>query len=45
MSFLASLLLGTSVSLLTIGLWPRRPAPKQPSWTFVEEPGVPRTLH
>ena len=45
MSFLASLLLASSVSLLTIGLWPRSPAPKQPSWNFVEEPNVPRTLH
>ena len=45
MSFLASLLLASSVSLLTIGLWPRGSAPKQPSWQFVEEPNVPRTLH
>ena len=45
MSLLASLLLGSSVCLLTIGLWPCRPAPKQPSWQFVEEPGVPRTRH
>jgi hypothetical protein len=45
MSLLASLLLGCSVSLLTIGLWPRRPAPKPISWQFVEEPGVPRTVH
>ncbi len=43
MTVLAAALLGVSVALVTIALWPRREE-RQPL-RFVEDERVPRTLH
>ena len=43
MTLIAAVLLGVSVMLLTIALWPGEEAPQQ--YRFVEDERVPRTLH